>query len=1172
VATPKGQAGRSELEEPSALPSEQIGLAELIDSLLTQSGARISGLKGTARAYVLAQLHRARRGVSVVLLPEGTALDAFQKELQFFLSEAGSAAKVLVFPPWQVLPYDDVPPHPETVGERLQTLLALQSLTEAVVVTTWDAIFQRTTHPDRLVEASITLRKDDEAPPEKLVKRLLAAGYTVATQVEDPGEYVVRGGILDVFPVGAEGPYRIDYFGDTVDSIRRFDPSSQVSLRALDAGESVTIPPAREAFILAGEQPTVEAALRDMAADVELARLSLDALTESLRTRGSFPFQDFVLPLLVPAGWFTEHIPAQAAFWILDQDKGLDVVEDALREANVRYKQLLDNEKLVAKPQSYYLDRDALLKKIGAYHHARVEALRLLGDAGTLETRENDDIASEVRSAGGLTPLAKKFTQWTGQGIKLQLTARTRGGLDRLWELLEPYNLKLRREPDAEPGTIYLRQAPLSRGFRIPREQIAVVTEEDIFGVRKRHAPPATRLKKEKFVAALRELKEGDFIVHVKHGVGKYLGLHTREVAGEKGDFFLVEYLGGDRLYIPVYKLEGVQKYVGSEGTQPRLDKLGGQTWEKTKRKVKEAVLAMAAELLELYASREIVEGFAFKPPGHLYEEFENSFEYEETPDQMQAINETLADMQRPRPMDRLVCGDVGYGKTEVAMRAAFKAVEDGKQVAVLVPTTVLAFQHLQTFRERVEAFPAKVAMLSRFVTPAEQKEVLVKVRRGEIDILIGTHRILQGDVDFKDLGLLVIDEEHRFGVKHKEKIKQLKKAVDVLTLTATPIPRTLHLSILGVRDLSIIATPPRDRLAIRTFVTPFDEATIAEALRRELRRQGQIFFIHNRIDSIHAMGEEIKRIVPEIRLEVAHGQMKEGELEKIMMRFLKHEFDMLLCTTIVESGIDIPTANTMVINRADRFGLAELYQLRGRVGRSNQRAYAYLIIDSEAGLTSEARQRLDVIQSFAELGSGFKVAAHDLEIRGAGEILGKNQSGQIAAVGFDLYTELIEQAVHELRGEPIAERPEPDLNLRFPAYLPESFMPDISQRLDFYQRLSRLVNEDDADHLMAEMTDRYGDLPPEAENLVEVSRVKVLLRELFVRSLDMTPDKAVIRLDPATPLSPEKLVALIAAKPDRLRLTGSDKLAFSLEGRTPIEALRFFLSSLRELSRFARI
>jgi transcription-repair coupling factor (superfamily II helicase) len=1161
-------------ELSDAFPEKAPGLVEVVDTLLHQPGARISGLKGTARAFLLAEAQRTGGGVSVVIVPSAETLETWQSDLRFFLERLGSATPVRLFPPWQILPFDDAVPPADIVGERLQTLLGLAAGGPQLILTTWDAIFHRTIAPARLLAATLTLGAGDEMPPQALVRRLLAAGYTGTPQVEDPGEVSLRGGIVDVFPVGTDGPVRFDYFGDTIESIRRFDPGSQVSLRALDAGEKVRIAPARESFLQPGELPLVEAALRDLGADVSLAKSALETLLESLRTRGAVVFQDFLFQKILPHAWFHEHLPPGARLLAVEQDLGLDIAEDLVREAEARYTQLLNEEKLVPTPAVFYAGKPALLAHVARFHHARIESLRVLGDAATLESRDNDDAAQEVRAAGSLAPFAKRVQQWLGQGTDVVLSARTRGGADRLRELFEPYALPLRSEAP-EPGAlpaVHVRQAPLAKGFRIPRERLAWVTEEDLFGAKKRHAPPSSRLKKEKFVAALRELKAGDYVVHVKHGLGKYLGLQPKTVAGETADYFMVEYQGGDLLYLPVYKLEGVQKYMGSEGTEPRLDKLGGLSWEKTKRKVKEAVLAMAAELLELYAAREIVPGHAFQPPGRLYQELEQSFEFEETPDQLQAIQDTLADMQRPRPMDRLVCGDVGYGKTEVAMRAAFKAIEDGKQVAVLVPTTILAFQHMQTFRERFESFPAKVEMLSRFVSPRDQKKILARVRKGEVDVLIGTHRLLQSDVDFKDLGLLVIDEEHRFGVKHKEKIKQLKKAVDVLTLTATPIPRTLHLSILGLRDLSIIATPPRDRLAIRTFVTGFDEGAVVEAIRRELRRHGQIFFIHNRIDSIHAMGDEIKRLVPEVRFEIAHGQMNEHELEAIMLKFLKHEIDLLLCTTIVESGIDVPTANTMIINRADRFGLAELYQLRGRVGRSNQRAYAYLIIDAESKLSPEARQRLDVIQSFAELGSGFKVAAHDMEIRGAGEILGKSQSGQIAAVGFDLYTELMEQAVHELRGEPYVERPEPDVNLRFPAYLPEAYVPDVAQRLDFYQRLSRLASEDDAELLKAELVDRYGEPPAEALWLIEVSRIKVLLRRFYARSFEVTLEKAVLRLDPATPLRPEKVVELVTHRSERMRFAGGDRLVFNLNAQNPLAALESVCSGLRELGRFASI
>ncbi len=1153
-------------EPDSDAAVEKRNLHEAVAYLRGTNGGRLSGLRGPARTYAVSRLHVAGEAtVFIVRRPQDVAPVA--GDLAYFLSEAGVADPVLRYPAWQTLPFDDVSPHPDTVGERLRTLAHLADGLPGIVVTSFDAVYQATLSAERLATFTLRLKTGDERPPGDLVRALVNAGYQSAVQVEDPGEFALRGGILDVFPLGAEGPYRFDFFGDEIEGIRRFDASTQVSLKTVEKDTVVLIPPAREWFFLPDEEKRVAAALREIAADVALQRSSLDALLESLHTRQSFPFQDYLLPAALPGSALWDYLPPEAKIWTSERDEALDLIDDLHQEAEARYRRLLDQEKLVLAPHRMYADREGIIKKVAAFHHGRFESLRLMGDQAHLEGLTNEDITAEVKQKGGLTPLAERIRKWRDAGLKVKLTARTRGGAERLYELLEPYGVVSK---SGDTGALVLH-APLSRGFRIARERIAIVTEEDIFGVRRRHAPART-VKKETFVAQLRELKAGDFIVHVKHGVGKYLGLETRTVAGETGDFFRVEYQGGDALYIPVYKLEGVQKYVGSEGSSPRLDKLGGQAWEKTKRKVKDAVLAMAADLLDLYAAREVVVGHAFQPPGHLYQEFEQSFEFEETPDQAQAIEEALQDMQRPRPMDRLICGDVGYGKTEVAMRAAFKAVEDGKQVAILVPTTILAFQHLQTFRERFEPFPAKVEMLSRFVSPAEQKEILARTKKGEVDVVIGTHKLLQGDVNFKDLGLLVIDEEHRFGVKHKEKIKQLKKSVDVMTMTATPIPRTLHLSILGLRDLSIIATPPRDRLAIRTFVTPFDESALQEAIRRELRRQGQIFFIHNRIDSIHAMADQVRRIVPEVRLEVAHGQMHEADLEKIMLRFLNHEFDLLLCTTIVESGIDIPTANTMIINRADRFGLAELYQLRGRVGRSSQRAYAYLVIDSEAGLTPEARQRLDVIQSFAELGSGFHIAAHDLEIRGAGEILGKNQSGQIAAVGFDLYSTLLEQAVGEIRGESFVERVEPDLNLHFSAFIPEKFMPDVSQRLDFYQRLSRLQLDDDAEHIRAEMEDRYGEIPSETENLIEVSKLKITLRALGVRTVDLSKDKAIVRFDPSTPLDPAKLVTFVAKEPERLRFVGGDKLAFSLYSSLPTGAVREFLGTLQEVAGFARI
>ncbi len=1169
------------MTQPPSIPPDSAAaettLREAVEALHARAGVRLAGIRGAARSWLAAALYRANPSPTVVIVPTQGDIERMRAELAWFLADrslpypAVEAVRIRAFPGWQLLPYDDVVPHPELVGERLGALASLREDERPMIVTTWEAMQLRTVAADRLAAATLRLAKGTELAPAALSARLLQAGYTRADQVEDPGEFAVRGGIVDIFPLGAQQPVRLEYWGDVIDELRRFDPVSQVSLRSLNADESVLVLPARESFWVPDEAERVAAGLRDLGAAVELKRTSLDAALQSLRERGSFPLQDYTLPALLPSAWFWEHLPAGTRIWSVEQDEGFRSVDDTLREAAGRYRTLLDEEKLLAPPEAVFADESTLRRGIGQFHTGRLESLAVLGDTLRLESRTHDGLAKELQQAGQLGPLVTRLRHWLDEGHRVRLSARTRGGVDRMRELLAAHNLPL-TEGEDRPATLDIGQSPLMRGFRVAAERLTLLTEEDIFGARTvRHAPP-TRVKKEKFVAELRELKHGDFIVHVDYGVGRYLGLQTRTVAGETGDFFAVEYSGGDRLFLPVYRLEGVQKYVGSEGSEPRLDKLGTQGWEKTKKRVKEAVLAMAAELLELYAAREVMPGQAFAKPGHLYEEFAASFEYEETPDQAQAIREVIADLQRPRPMDRLVCGDVGYGKTEVAMRAAFKAVEEGKQAAVLVPTTILAFQHLQTFRERFEAFPVKIEMLSRFVSPKEQKDILARLRKGEVDIVIGTHRILQSDLDFKDLGLLVIDEEHRFGVKHKEKIKQLKKTVHVLTLTATPIPRTLHLSILGLRDLSIIATPPRDRLAIRTYVTPFEEGVLAEAIRRELRRQGQIFFIHNRIDSIHGMADEIRRLVPEVRLAVGHGRMKEDELEKLMLAFVRRDFDLLLCTTIVESGIDVPTANTIVINRADRFGLAELYQLRGRVGRSNQRAYAYLVIDSEKQLSGEARQRLDVIQSFADLGAGFKVAAHDLEIRGAGDILGQNQSGQIAAVGFDLYTSLLEQAVQEIRGEPVVERREPELNVHLPAYIPEKYMPDVGQRLDFYQRLSRLLHEDDTDMLRAEMEDRYGELPVEAEHFLEVSRAKVLLRALRVRALDLTAGRAVLRLDAATPVDPARVLDLVARQNDRVKLAGGDKLVYRLDERTPLDSLKELMIRLRELQGFVKI
>ncbi|HWP35710.1 MAG TPA: transcription-repair coupling factor, partial [Thermodesulfobacteriota bacterium] len=804
-----------------------------------------------------------------------------------------------------------------------------------------------------------------------------------------------------------------------------------------------------------------------------------------------------------------------------------------------------------------------------------VRTLRIATEATTWARPAADGRAHE---GGLLAPLAERIRAARLAGEQVVLVCHTPMQATRLADLLAPYGLKPTVEEapldlgsvtdgvTPAPGALRIVVGRLSAGFRLPALGLTVIAEEEIFGERRRAARPRPRA--EAFLSSLADLHAGDLVVHVDHGLGLYRGLVTLEVQGVRNDYLHLEYQGGDKLYLPVDRIGLVQKYAGgSEEGAPRLDRLGGGSWERVKSRVKASVREMARELLTLYAQRQVVRAHAFAPPDRAYREFEAAFEYEETPDQQAAIDEVLADLQRDRPMDRLVCGDVGYGKTEVALRAAFLVVNEGKQVAVLVPTTVLAQQHLATFRARFRDYPVVIESLSRFQSRAEQERIVAGLAAGTIDIVIGTHRLLQPDVRFRDLGLLVVDEEQRFGVVHKERLKQLRTQVHCLTMTATPIPRTLHMSLSGLRDLSIINTPPADRLAIRTFVTRFDDETIREAIVRELKRGGQVFFVHNRVQTIDAMAAYLRRLVPEARIAVAHGQMHERALERVMLGFLNQETNLLVCTSIIESGLDFPSANTILINRADRFGLAQLYQLRGRVGRGKQRAYAYLLVPGEQLLAPEAQKRLAALQELSELGSGFKLAAHDLEIRGAGSLLGTAQSGHIAAVGFDLYMRLLEEAIAELKGVPHEPEVDPEVSLPVEAYLPESYVADEGQRLVLYRRLAQVPDEEALAELREEMADRFGPLPPPAERLVQAMELKLLLRRARATAYRADDRGAVISFDgDSARIPPERIIALVQRDPARYRFTPDQRLVVRLPAGVPDAALSEGRAVLRAL------
>jgi transcription-repair coupling factor (superfamily II helicase) len=1111
----------------------------------------LAGLKGSAPAYLICRLFEEKRGPFLVILPDSDSAHEMCRELRFF---SGQQQSVLYFPAWETAPFEQVSPHPDITGERLNTLFSLMGGKAPIVVTTIAAASQKILPRRVLGDVSQYLVSGEEVDRDGLLRKLVNLGYSNVPLVEDRGTFSVRGGIVDIYPPDLGLPVRVEFFGDFVDTIRTFDPVTQRSLQPLP---ELVLLPSREIALTEDALKEFVGRLKrrcdDTGVAATLRRELLDQVQNAMYPQGV----EYLQPLFYPdMETIFNHVPADSVTVLVDPAAITEEAERFAEEARLSERRSLERGEIVCSKDDLYISPEQIACFLSHGRKIAIPHLEITDPAEEvrafrLQSEGNDDIRLDVSpdSEEMLRPLVERLFGWLGERNRVIIACHQTGQAQRLYELLSHYHLPMRisersfeAERSSQSGRVDILVGDISRGFRLLDESLIVIAEEELFGKRVRRRG-ISEIRKKQLLSSLAELKPGDYMVHVDFGVGLYKGLQHLTLDTLEGDFLFLEYAGSDKLYLPVDRINLVQRYVGSEGIVPALDRLGGSGWEKKKAKVLESVQEMAEELLKIYAEREINEGFSFSPPDDMYREFEASFEYEETPDQLSAIEDVIRDMGKNRPMDRLICGDVGYGKTEVAMRGAFKAVMDGKQVAVLVPTTVLAQQHLETFQKRFGAYPVTVEMVSRFRSPKEQKAILEGVKKGDIDIVIGTHRLLQKDVSFKDLGLVIVDEEHRFGVAHKEKLKEYRAVVDVMTLTATPIPRTLHMSLTGIRELSIIDTPPVDRLSIKTFVARSSDELIREAVLRELRRGGQVFFVHNRIQSIGAMAEYLKVLLPEAKLVVGHGQMNEKELEEVMLGFMHGEYNLLLSTAIIESGIDIPTANTIIINRADTFGLAQLYQLRGRVGRSRVRAYAYLLIPGEGALSSDARERLKIIQDITELGAGFRIATHDLEIRGAGDLLGAKQSGNIAAVGFELYTELLEEAVCKLKGESHAERVEPEINLRVPAFIPEDYVNDPNQRLVLYKKLVQSDAEDDVSEIMDEVIDRFGPLPPAVSYLLEIMRLRVHLKELLIRRLEYDGKKLVFAFHEKTPVSPDRVISLIRESPKKYQFTPDFRL-----------------------------
>lgn len=1073
------------------------------------------GVGPAERSMLIAAVSRETLKPIVLVAPSLKAAGEFVENLRFF-SDARTPETIL-FPPYNLLPFKRGSYNGAAASQRIYTLYRMGDLhTPKIIVTPVETLLQRLIPKNILYDYAELILCNEEADRESLVEKLYSGGYTQVTLVESQGEYAIRGGIMDIFSPMYTDPLRIEFSGDTVESIRLFSPDTQ---RAVGNLSEAVILPAREAVLHPSQLTEIARRIRQTAADHGLPHPLAGEMADRLHREGVFPGVESLLPLIYPClDTFFDYAHPETLWAVSDPGEIEKAAEAAENQAAKNYVTASREGRMCVDPETLYLKGTTACQRLGEKMGVAFRLLpsgrALAGEGGpapeplAFSSQDNATVTAALREEKKddhiLLPLAQWIREQEAAGRLTLMLCGPGSQMERLRSLLQPYGIQPRitRSPlqkihIGKPG-LYLAEGALSAGFVWPEARLAVITDTEIFGARLRRRlsrKPSSTVKTELLVFG--DLAVDDLVVHVDHGIGIYKGLEKLTIEGVTNDFLLLIYKDGDRLYLPVDRLDMVQKYMGVDGIAPVIDKMGGKSWEKIREKAKKSVEKIAGELLDLYASRKVIQGHAFSPPDHYYQDFEAGFPYEETPDQQKAIDDVLADMEAEAPMDRLICGDVGYGKTEIALRAAFKSVNDGKQTAVLVPTTLLAEQHFKTFSERFNRHPVNIACLSRFRSPAEQKQILKGLSEGKIDIIIGTHRLIQKDVAFKDLGLVVIDEEQRFGVKHKEKLKKMRQNVDVLSMTATPIPRTLHMSLMGVRDISVIQTPPEERQAIVSYISEFDPAVIIEAIRKEMERKGQIFFVHNNINTIWNMAKYLKELVPEVRLAVAHGRLGEEELEDAMFQFLNREIDMLVSTTIVESGLDIPNANTIILNRAERYGLAQIYQLRGRVGRSSEQAYAYLLISKEAAMTRDAEKRLKVLMDHTGLGAGFQIAMHDLKIRGGGAALGVSQSGHIAAVGYDLFLQLMEDAIRRLKGEIVVDRLEPEINLPLSAFLPETYIGDMDQRLTAYRRLARMTELAEVSDFKAELMDRYGRLPQEAGNLL----IKIMLKILSIKS-----------------------------------------------------------------------
>ena len=1122
-------------------------------------------LIGASAPLAVAEFAAAIDRPVVVLADEPRHADQFEAGVRYF---GNAALDVRHFVEWETLPWDNFSPHQDIVSERLSVLATASSMRSGVIVAPATVLLQKLPPVDYVAARSLALRTGQELPRDAFIDSLAEAGYLRVPQVSEHGEFAVRGSLIDVFPMGSRQPVRIDFFDDEIESLRHFYAETQLSAGVVEA---INVLPAREVPLDDAAISTFRENYRERFEGQPGQSRVYREVSDGIAHGGI----EYYLPLFFDeTATLLDYLPERC---VVLAPQGLSgILEQSWKEIEERYELCsLDRERPILTAEETFNAPAEMLRRLGNMQRIRYSSQSLAEGGATTNfpTRLPPALKIEARyddAAGAL------MTFLDGFDGRVLFTSDSAGRREQIFDLLSGRGLALERADDwaafaASEQRVGVAIAPLENGVILPEAGLAIVSEQQLFGERARQRTRRRRTERdpETIIRQLNDLEAGSPVVHAEYGVGRYQGLTTLEAGGISAEFLELEYADGDKLYVPVHALELISRYTGAAPEKAPLHRLGSDQWAKARKRAISKIRDVAAELLDVYARRAARPGHRFHWAEGDYRAFESDFPFEPTEDQARTIDEVLADLASDSPMDRIVCGDVGFGKTEVALRASFAAVHGGKQVAILVPTTLLAQQHGQNFRDRFADWPVRVEILSRFQSAKAVKSIIAGLRSGGVDIVIGTHRLLQHVKDIKDVGLVIIDEEHRFGVRHKEAIKALRSEVDVLTLTATPIPRTLNMALGGIRDMSLITTPPAERLAVKTFVTEWNDVLIREACLREIKRGGQVYFIHNRVEDIQRIGEKLTKLVPEARIRVGHGQMPERELEQVMLDFYHRRFNILLCTTIVESGIDVPTANTIIINRADRFGLAQLHQLRGRVGRSHHRAFAYLIAPPRAAMTADAVKRLEAIDSLEDLGSGFTLATHDLEIRGAGELLGDTQSGQMQEIGFSLYTELLGRAVESLKAgqEPDLEKPLDtgvDINLHIPALLPEDFVPDVHLRLILYKRISACETAEDLRELQVELIDRFGLLPEPARNLMRIAGIKQRAAALGIDKIDVADAGGYLTFGQDSAIDALALVKLVQSNSRSFRLQGSHRLRFQ-QSLTNLEERFVFIENLLE-------